>query len=138
MNKNGLPIYNFDYSLGPGGYGLFQITGDAESNLINIPRKQIWNWQDNVRAVVPILDAKKHRQEVSVIHFGVPLRGDYRFKNKTLTKEAWGIIVNYNGNSGNPYHRAVKYGVPWYYRGNQWRFYDNKQHYAEQVAGHLD
>lgn len=37
---NGFPTFNDDDS-GPGGYGVFQNTRT------NIPRREIWNWQDN-------------------------------------------------------------------------------------------
>ncbi len=51
----GWPAFNIDrltHSNGPlnsaGGYGIFQNTGDAQSQWSAIPRRQIWNWQDNV------------------------------------------------------------------------------------------
>lgn len=50
----GWPVFNIDRESrnGPltsaGGYGIFQVTGDAQSQWTMIPRRQIWNWQDNV------------------------------------------------------------------------------------------
>jgi IgGFc binding protein/Big-like domain-containing protein len=51
----GSPTWNNDGANLPGGYGLFQITGSANVETANIPRKQIWNWQDNVHAYFAIM-----------------------------------------------------------------------------------
>jgi hypothetical protein len=42
-----------------GGFGIFQVTGDAINSDANVPRKVIWNWQDNVAAGLQILLAKQ-------------------------------------------------------------------------------
>ena len=49
----GLPTWNLES--GPGGYGIFQITGSPTNSDSNIPRRQIWNWQDNGHAYFAIL-----------------------------------------------------------------------------------
>lgn len=54
----GRPLFGDDPS-GPGGYGLFQVTGDASSPTVDIPRKQMWNWQENIQAALNILRSKR-------------------------------------------------------------------------------
>ena len=55
----GRPLWGNDGGTTPGGYGMFQVTGDASDSTANIPRKQIWNWQENVRAALAILASKR-------------------------------------------------------------------------------
>jgi hypothetical protein len=50
-NDQGVPL--------PGGYGLIQVTGNATDSEANIPRAQIWNWQENVLAGLAILESKR-------------------------------------------------------------------------------
>jgi len=60
----GWPAYNLDRDSrngpqnGPGGYGLFQVTGNATNENAVIPRRQICNWHDNVLAGIAIIHAK--------------------------------------------------------------------------------
>lgn len=42
----------------PGGYGLFQVTGNVTSPTNDIPRQQLWNWQSNAIAGIAILQNK--------------------------------------------------------------------------------
>ena len=42
-----------------GGFGIFQVTGNAQSSDANVPREVIWNWQKNVQAGINILAAKQ-------------------------------------------------------------------------------
>jgi hypothetical protein len=51
----GSPTWNDDGGDAPGGYGIFQITGTPTDQNADIPRRQIWNWQDNVHAYFGIL-----------------------------------------------------------------------------------
>jgi hypothetical protein len=60
----GFPTWNPDDPPSAGGYGVFQVTGDVNGSHINIPRRQIWNWQDNVTAALVLL-ADKRRQAVN-------------------------------------------------------------------------
>lgn len=55
----GRPVWGNDGGTTPGGYGLFQVTGNADDATANIPRRQIWNWQDNARAGLVILESKR-------------------------------------------------------------------------------
>ena len=57
-NLNGMPNHHKDSDDTPGGFGVFQVTGDASSQLNKIPRGQIWNWQDNVKAGLEIIKSK--------------------------------------------------------------------------------
>jgi hypothetical protein len=43
----------------PKGFGMFQITGNKSDESANIPRKQLWNWQDNVRGGLDIIASKR-------------------------------------------------------------------------------
>jgi hypothetical protein len=52
----GRPTWNDDGSGLPGGYGVFQITGGPTDATANIPRKEIWNWQENVAAFFAIMN----------------------------------------------------------------------------------
>lgn len=56
----GHPIWNNDGVGLPGGYGLFQVTGTIADPLAIIPRRDIWNWQDNVRSGLVIVAYKKY------------------------------------------------------------------------------
>jgi len=58
VTHRGRPLFGDDPS-GPGGYGLFQVTGNAASATADIPRKQIWNWQENIIACMDILRSKR-------------------------------------------------------------------------------
>ena len=49
---------------GPGGYGMFQVTGTAANPHANIAREQIWNWQENVNAGVNIISNKRNTNDV--------------------------------------------------------------------------
>ena len=56
---DGLPLWGNDGGTTPGGYGMFQVTGTAADSTANIPRRQIWNWQDNADAGLAILRSKR-------------------------------------------------------------------------------
>jgi hypothetical protein len=54
----GFPAWNNDGQGKPGGYGIFQVTGNVQEEKADIPRHQIWNWQENMRAGGDILRSK--------------------------------------------------------------------------------
>ena len=57
--NNGRPLWGNDPdATTPGGYGIFQVTGTASVPTENIPRKQIWNWQDNAIGGLVIITSK--------------------------------------------------------------------------------
>lgn len=53
QHQNGDPLWCKDPS-SAGGFGLYQITGNVQSKYFNIPRAQMWNWQQNVLAFFEI------------------------------------------------------------------------------------
>lgn len=55
----GQPLWGGD-RVGPGGYGLFQVTGTINASTDIIPRQEIWNWQNNVQAGLRIVAYKKY------------------------------------------------------------------------------
>lgn len=57
----GRPVWHNDGLGMPGGYGIFQVTGSALNSLDNVPRRMIWNWQDNVDAAYEIMTHKIKR-----------------------------------------------------------------------------
>lgn len=62
----GRPLWNDDGGTLPSGYGLFQVTGNADEEEANIPRRQIWNWQDNARGAMEILRRKHQGAELKM------------------------------------------------------------------------
>jgi hypothetical protein len=56
----GRPIWGNDGGTAPGGYGMFQVTGNATEPTANIPSQQIWNWQMNALAGLAILESKRN------------------------------------------------------------------------------
>jgi hypothetical protein len=56
---NGFPLWGNDGGTSPGGYGMFQVTGNVQDSTANIPREQIWNWQKNADAARVILIDKR-------------------------------------------------------------------------------
>ena len=52
----GRPVWHNDGVGMPGGYGIFQVTGSALNSLDNVPRRMIWNWQDNVAGAFEIME----------------------------------------------------------------------------------
>lgn len=55
----GRPLWGNDGGTAPGGYGMFQVTGDASDSTANIPRRQIWNWRENIAGGLAILASKR-------------------------------------------------------------------------------
>jgi hypothetical protein len=43
----------------PKGFGMFQVTGNKYNEKADIPRKQLWNWQDNVLGGLEIIRSKR-------------------------------------------------------------------------------
>lgn len=54
----GMPMHSPD-KFGPGGFGIFQVTGDKASRDTIIPRNQIWNWRANIKAGLAIVKYKR-------------------------------------------------------------------------------
>jgi hypothetical protein len=58
-NKLAGKVIWHDDGSGPGGYGIFQVTGTYASSTADIPRDEIWNWQKNVDAALNIIESKR-------------------------------------------------------------------------------
>ncbi len=58
-SRLGSPTWNNDGDDVPGGYGIFQLTGNVSDATANISRKQIWNWQENVKGGLDLLRSKR-------------------------------------------------------------------------------
>lgn len=54
----GRPLWGNDGGTTPGGYGMFQVTGTSADPTDDIPRQQIWNWQENTIGALAILTNK--------------------------------------------------------------------------------
>jgi hypothetical protein len=57
--KEGIPLHGKDSDVTPGGFGLFQVTGNVVKSDAIIPRGEIWNWQENVKAALKIIKSKR-------------------------------------------------------------------------------
>jgi hypothetical protein len=53
--REGIPLIERAEASGPGGIGMFQVTGSATDQTDIIPRGQLWNWQDNVNGALAII-----------------------------------------------------------------------------------
>lgn len=64
----GYPTWNNDGASLPGGYGVFQVTGNASNSTANIPRKQIWNWQKNISEGGLVILRSKYADSVTAMN----------------------------------------------------------------------
>ena len=141
---------------GPGGYGLFQITQD------DVPRKDLWNWQDN--AYDTITEVNKWRSEAESWYQAAlrtwgtppgawipptPSNEPALTSNKGLSAIDAENIVLYNGPKGLGEGRNVKLlgddgklkifrASIWTYNAKGWHFHDNVNHYVYFVTQHID
>jgi hypothetical protein len=53
--REGIPLVERAEAAGPGGIGMFQVTGSATDQTHIIPRAQLWNWQANVNGALAII-----------------------------------------------------------------------------------
>jgi hypothetical protein len=53
--REGIPLIERAEDSGPGGIGMFQVTGSATDETAIIPRAQLWNWQANVNGALAII-----------------------------------------------------------------------------------
>lgn len=54
--REGTPLHERAESSGPGGIGMFQVTGSPTNEKAIIPRSQLWNWQANVDGALAIIN----------------------------------------------------------------------------------
>jgi hypothetical protein len=151
------PAYNLDRESrngpqnGPGGYGIFQVTGNATNENAIIPRRQIWNWQDNVRAGIAIIRAKA--QFVDPRHTALlatyPALGalpnypvGYTGTRRRLSGWDAYVCTAYNGFGGTLRVRMNGYRdrqwTSWDPRGNAWAFIHNSKRYCERVFEYIE
>ena len=149
----GWPVYNIDRKSrnGPmtsaGGYGIFQVTGDAQSQWTMIPRRQIWNWQDNVgyqknnvwfgamgilKAKIQFVDARHNALQQTYPNCGA--LPNYPLNTASTQKRfsGWDAYTckGYNGYGGtqpqidvNGFRKAQ--WSTWHPRGDRWGFVDD-------------
>jgi hypothetical protein len=55
LGKEGIPLQERAEASGPGGVGMFQVTGSPTDKIAIISRAQIWNWQGNVDGALAII-----------------------------------------------------------------------------------
>ena len=163
----GWPLYNLDrdrkkdgtrYQNGPGGYGMYQLTLGPKLPNTTIPtggeqfikRKEIWNWQDNVRGTITELRGKLSAAQS--MHSG--LQSAYpewpAIPNEGYLSGLDAIVVTYyNGTGGLPLtDRAVNGSIRkscWKGRTRIqggttrfWQFYQNSQNYVQSVNGQIE
>lgn len=149
------PLYNLDrgrranptrYQNGPGGYGIYQVTGNEQSSIAVIPRRQLWNWQNNVQAGLAIIVQKT--QVVDARY--VPLQQTYPTLEAIPTYllaavngrrhlSGWDAYVctAYNGFGGCPTRRIRGFAraqyTCWDSNSGAWQFAHNRNRYCESV-----
>lgn len=149
------PLYNLDrgrradgsrFQNGPGGYGIFQVTGDSKSASAIVPRGILWNWQDNVRAGIEIISTK-----IAFVDSRLPaLQNTYtslgpipKFpldsSNGRKRLSAWDSFVctAYNGFGGCPQRRISGYAklqyTCWDPAPGIWTFSHNTNRYCSSI-----
>ena len=79
----GFPAWNNDGDDLPGGYGVFQVTGNVRNEKANIPRRQIWNWMSNVVAGGKLLRSK-HNGALRALALSRKLSGNTKIPDLTV------------------------------------------------------
>jgi len=155
-HQNGDPLWCRDAS-SAGGFGLYQITGNVQSKYFNIPRAQLWNWQQNVRAFFEITQGSSPLSKRNTMdrflafvsqaypeHEGAQSLPElFTFSDgKQYHSHAAGITVLYNG-----VHRCLltrlEAGAKYNFfkfspDSNQWIYKDNKQKYFSKVIKQIN
>jgi|GEM_PF-4697808 len=164
----GWPLYNLDrfrgrdgirHQNGAGGYGVYQLTwgpkhpNDAQGTGSNafIPRKMVWNWQDNVTGAIAELQVKA--TAAAVLRDG--LQASYpqwpALPNEGQLSGLEAIVVTfYNGTEGlpstdRPVNGAIRRSC-WTARTQTqggttvrvWRFNQNERNYVQSVNARIN
>lgn len=141
-----------------GGFGIFQITGNLNSQFAIIPREQMWNWQKNTDAYVTIVKRGGTAAKGSVMdRFIAAVARTYPSDAEAQTApasfpyggdnyDAWemGTITLYNGGEYPPRvvlnaaGKKTKMFLAWNYEtsravGSRWRYYPNSNNYLHEV-----
>jgi len=150
----GWPVYNLDrrrengvrIQNGPGGYGVFQVTGNAQNSQAVIPRSQLWNWQDNVGGAMTIIEHKINWVDAryGALQQTYPASGaipTYPLVavNGRRRLSGWDAYVctAYNGFRACPYIRIAGFtkrqATSWRPLANSWRFAPNSGNYCAGI-----
>lgn len=138
---------------GPGGYGIYQVTGNAANSEAIIPRKILWNWQDNVGAGLDIIkskadwvDGRHPKLTLTYPNAGaLPIYPEGYTGPKTPFS-SWGAytITAYNGLAGGGVRSIKLSGYRlrqrscWLPAGSSWQFKHNRNKYVQKVFNQLD
>ena len=157
------PLYNFDryynssigsrVQNGPGGYGIYQVTGNASNSKAIIPRKLLWNWQDNVGAGLDIIkskaawvDGRHPKLTLTYPSAGaLPIYPEGYTGPKTPFS-SWDAytITAYNGLFGGGVRKIklsgyrLRQGSCWLPAGSAWQFKHNSNKYVQKVFNQLE
>jgi hypothetical protein len=133
----------------PDGWGIGQIDRFSEKKIVT--SKEVYNWHENVSAMVDKLDEKKAVAVRILGYFKNTYGGSskweepptsYKISDSNFSAQEIAIMVLYNGVAGCPEKRVkrpdgkfVTVTFPWYFdsgktAGNRWIFKDNKHDYA--------
>lgn len=151
------PAYNLDRNSrngpqnGPGGYGIFQVTGSATDENAIIPRRQIWNWQDNVRAGIAIIRSKAQfvdpRNTALLATYpgsgalpGYPI--GYTGTRRLLSGWDAYVCTAYNGFGGTRRIPMNDYSKDqwtcWNPKAAGWNFIHNSNRYCERIFEYIE
>lgn len=78
----GEPVWGLADSHGPGGVGLFQVTGLHGDVKTNLPAVQLWNWQENVVAGLEILLGKMKEADKFILGERKQMMSDQKKRGK--------------------------------------------------------
>jgi len=150
------PLYNLDrgrrkdrtrYQNGPGGYGIYQVTGNSQNSKAVIPRRQLWNWQNNVEAGVAIIrtkaqfvDARYTKLQETYPSAGAIPTYPLAAVNNRRWLTGWDayVVTGYNGFGGCIRVRINGFGnnrqwTCWDPQQGSWRFVHNVNRYCEKL-----
>ena len=127
----------------PNGWGVAQI--DRPINNPGVTTAEVWNWRQNIEA----MQGKLVEKQTVYTRFIGYFRDSYgnqanwseppaahTIGNTTLSAEAWGVMVLYNGSGGVPFSfppsRPQGFQSPWIFNPTTgaWTFHDNLNNYA--------
>jgi hypothetical protein len=159
------PIYNFDryynkktkkrVQNGPGGYGVYQITGGIKDSKIVIDRKIIWNWQENVRTGIDLIKSKadwveKRHPKLTITY---PKSGTlptyplgYTGNKKSLSSWDAYTVTAYNGLAGGGIKKIKLKGFKSSQRtcwkpdekNKKWLFGENMNQYVKKIFNRIE
>jgi hypothetical protein len=158
----GWPLYNLDrdrrsdhtrYQNGPGGYGMYQLTwgpkhpNDAQGTGPNafIPRRMIWNWQDNANGAITELQGKVGAAEAlrNGLQAAYPEWPALPDEGHLSGLDAI-VVTFYNGTASLPSRKinGANRKTPWTPemagQTKTWQFHQNSQNYVQSVNSKIN